>query len=135
MGTTVDSAGAAAGERRGNTTHMLTKPTSDISERQKRSRQVPRKQDTLMRRLLEQDGISGQEKQGCWDATTQVTQWEGLHGQDEGPLESSIPRIPGYPGSRLTVKHLVVQCFHTGRRNCSNGERLTRYNTNATEPG
>lgn len=61
MGTTVDSAGAAAGERRGNTTHMLTKPTSDISERQKRSRQVPRKQDTLMRRLLEQDGISGQE--------------------------------------------------------------------------
>lgn len=29
----------------------------------------------------------------CWDATTQVTQWEGLRGQDEGPLESSIPRI------------------------------------------
>lgn len=95
MGTTVDSAGAAAGERRGNTIHMLTKPTSDISERQKRSRQVSRKQDTLMRKLLEQDSISGQERKTgrCWDATTQVTQCKGSRGQDEGPLESSIPRI------------------------------------------
>lgn len=130
MGTTVDSAGAAAGERRGNTTHMLTKPTSDISERQKRSRQVPRKQDTLMRRLLEQDGISGQEKQGA----AGMLQRRSPSGRGYVDRMRDLSNLR-YPGSRLTVKHLVVQCFHTGRRDCSNGERLTRYNTNATEPG
>lgn len=130
MGTTVDSAGAAAGERRGNTTHMLTKPTSDISERQKRSRQVPRKQDTLMRRLLEQDGISGQEKQGA----AGMLQRRSPSGRGYVDRMRDLSNLR-YPGSRLTVKHLVVQCFNTGRRNCSHGERLTRYNTNATEPG
>lgn len=129
MGTTVDSAGAAAGERRGNTTQMLTKPTSD-SERQKRSRQVLRKQDTLMRRLLEQDCISGQEKQGA----AGMLQRRSPSGRGYVDRMRDLSNLR-YPGSRLTVKHLVVQCVNTGRRNCSHGERLTRYNTNATEPG